>query len=492
MPRRAVVIGAGTAGVLAAAALATVVDEVIVLDRDDLPGGPDHRRGVPQGRHAHLLMAGGLEAIDALVPSSIDIRDHLRDAGAKEISLARGMLALTPEGWFRRWSRDGHHMVTCTRALLDWAVRTAVMTYRGISVHRGHARALLGSAARVTGVRVAAVGGAGFAPGFTALEGLRVSADGSEADLAADFVVDASGRGSRIVTWLEEVGITGIQERTLDTGLVNSTRIFRTPRGAEGWPLTLVQPDPFTGEPGRSGMVVPIEDDAQGARWMVSFGGSRGGEPPKDEEKFLQYAFDLPHPIVGQLVAGAEPLTPVFTSHSSSNARRYLEKAPGWPDGLVVLGDALATFNPLYGQGMSVAALSALALARTVRDRWGTPGLARRAQREVAKPIEAAWTLAVSSDVLYPGIVGSGPTLADRISAKYTRRLLRAATGSYPAASALWDVTSVKAGPLRLLRPAVVTAALAGPPLPRLSGPPLTPAEHEILHRLTGGPQPTP
>lgn len=145
-------------------------------------------------------------------------------------------------------------------------------------------------------------------------------------------------------------------------------------------------------------MIVPIE----GGRWMVSLGGSRGGEPPKDPDGFVEYALALPHPVVGQLIVGAEPLTEVFTGRSTSNARRYLEKAPAWPDGLVVLGDALATFNPVYGQGMSVAALGARVLARNVHRRWGGPGLARRIQRELAKPVERAWTLAVGSDVLYP------------------------------------------------------------------------------------------
>ncbi|MGW5281091.1 NAD(P)/FAD-dependent oxidoreductase [Streptomyces collinus] len=463
MSRKAVVIGAGVAGILAAAALAPVVDRVVVLDRDALPDTPEHRKGVPQGRHAHLMMDGGLAAMDTLVPGT-DMRGHLLAAGAHEIHLSRDMIALTPEGWFHRWRRREHPMITCSRALLDWAVRTAVLdSCAGIEIRQAQVVGLMGSGERVTGV--------------------RVLADGAEESLEADFVVDASGRGSRIVKWLERLGIDGIRERTVDSGLVNSTRIYRVPRGAEDWPLTLVQPRPHTGEPGRSGMIVPIE----GGRWMVSLGGSRGGEPPKDPDGFVEYALALPHPVVGQLIARAEPLTQVFTSHSTSNARRYLEKAPAWPDGLVVLGDALATFNPSYGQGMSVAALGARILARNVHRRWGGPGLARRIQRELAKPVEGAWTLAVSSDVLYPGVVGGEPTASDLFAARYSKRLTRAATGSYTAASALWDVTGLRAAPTRLMRPGALLAALNGPSLPPLSGPPLTPGEHGILAGLIRG-----
>ncbi|OIJ93597.1 NAD(P)/FAD-dependent oxidoreductase [Streptomyces monashensis] len=494
MSRTAVVIGAGAAGILAAAALALVVDQVVVLERDALPDGPENRKGVPQGRHAHLMMAGGLDAMDTLIPG-MDMRKHLIASGANEISLCRDMVVFSSVGWFHRWRHADPLIVTCSRALLDWAIRTAVLkSLNNIEIRQAKAIDLLGDSERVRGVRIATAGpDTPFDADFTAKYGLQLSADRGEADLYADFVVDASGRGSRISTWLGSIGVNDIPERTLDSGLVNSTRLYRIPEGAGSWPLTMIQPNPFTGGPARSGMIVPIE----GNRWMVSLGGSRGGEPPKDPDAFLQYALDLPHPIVGQLIAGAEPLTQVFTSHSTSNTRRYLEKAAVWPENLVVLGDALATFNPLYGQGMSVAALGAQALAKTIWHRWGSQGLARRVQREVAKSVDAAWTLAVSSDVLYPNVIGGEPTATDRLAAQYTRRLTRSATGSYSAASALFDVTSMRKSALRLMQPRPLLAALTGPALPSLSGPPLTPAEQETLRGLIRagqmgqGPQPS-
>ncbi|MGW2612882.1 FAD-dependent oxidoreductase [Streptomyces mirabilis] len=464
MPRKAIVIGAGLAGLLAAAALFPAYDEVLVLDRDELPDGPEHRRGLPQGRHAHLLMPGGLEAMEFLLPQ-VNVRDHLLAAGAHEISLSSQMLAMTPEGWFHRWRKDNHRMITCSRALLDWAVRTAVLGYaNNISIRRGQVAGLIGDARKVRGVRIE-------------------TASGEMTDIAADFVVDASGRGSRIVHWLAALGITGVDQRTVDSGLVNATRIYRTPPGAENFPLTMVQANPYESQPGRSAVIVPIEDN----RWMVSLAGSRGGEPPADPAGFLQYTLDLPHPIVGQLISGAEPLTDVVVSRSTSNERRYLEKARQWPDRLVVLGDALATFNPAYGQGMSVAALGAQVLGREARrSTLGAPGTARTLQRAVARSVDAAWTLAVSQDLLYPGVRGGTPTAVDRMAARYTRRLTKAATGSYAAASALWEVTGLKAGPGHLLRPATVLHAITGSPLPTLSEPPLTPREREILAALDG------
>ncbi|MEU2896831.1 FAD-dependent monooxygenase [Streptomyces sp. NPDC001273] len=462
MSRRAVVIGAGLAGMLAAAVLSAAgADEVIVLDRDELPDGPEHRKGLPQGRHAHLLMAGGMDAMEELLAGA-GLRERLLAAGAHEIPLSSGMLALTPEGWLRRWRREGPVMLTCSRALLDWVVRETVREQAPVEIRRAAVIGLTGSAGRVRGVRIAAPGG--------------------DTDLDADLVVDASGRGTRVVSWLGGLGVSGVRERAVDSGLVNASRVYRVPEGAERFPLTIVQSNPYVSRPARSAMVMPIE----GGRWLVSCGGSRGGEPPADPEGFLRYALALPDPIVGRLISGAEPLTDVHLSRSTSNVRRYLEELPRWPEGFVVLGDALATFNPAYGHGMSVAAFGARVLSRELARSGGlgAPGLARRVVRGAARSADAAWSMAVGQDVLYPGVRGGRPTAGDRVLTAYTRRMTRAATGSYAAASAIWDVTSLSAPPTRMFRPGAVLAAVAGSPLPPLAEAPLTGGERGVLRAL--------
>ncbi|MGA5526327.1 FAD-dependent monooxygenase [Streptomyces pseudogriseolus] len=462
MSRRAVVIGAGLSGMLAAAVLSAAgADEVVVVDRDELPDGPEHRRGLPQGRHAHLLMAGGLTAMEELLEGA-ELRKRLLAAGAHEVPLNSGMVALTPEGWLRRWRRAGPSMLTCTRALLDWVVREAVLERAPVRIRKAAVVGLTGSAGQVRGVRLAEPGG--------------------DTDLDADLVVDASGRGTRVVSWLDGIGVTGVREQAVDSGLVNASRLYRVPEGAEDFPLTIVQPNPYLARAGRSAMIMPVE----GGRWLVSCGGTRGGEPPADPEGFLRYTLELPDPIVGRLISGAEPLGDVHLSRSTSNVRRYLEKLPAWPERFVVLGDALATFNPAYGHGMSVAAFGARVLSRELtRGGMTAPGLARRVVRGAARAAEPAWSMAVSQDLLYPDVRGGGrPSPADRLVSAYSRRMMRAATGSFTAASVIWDLMSLRTPPTRMFRPTAALAALAGPPLPPLTEPPLTDSERALVRQL--------
>jgi 2-polyprenyl-6-methoxyphenol hydroxylase-like FAD-dependent oxidoreductase len=464
MSRRAVVIGGSVAGMLAAAALSRSVDDVIVLERDELPAGPHPRRRVPQARHAHILLPSGRDAIQELLPEA-DVRRRLLASGAHEQPMT-GILGFGAQGWYRRWPTvaDELLLTCCSRDLLDSIVREAVLETARVTVRRAEALSLLGTAQRVTGVRV-----------LTA---------GAEEDLSADLVVDASGRGSRVENWLEALGVSGIPTDEVDSGLVYASRVFRVPKGAEDFPLTQVEANPADSRPGRSANLVPIE----GGRWLVSLAGTRGGEPTADPEEFTDFALGLRHPLVGQLVSGAEPLSEVFLTRSTRNRRRGFEKA-ALPEGVVVLGDAVATYNPVYGQGMSVAALGALALSRRLREADVTaPGFARGVQRAAAKSVTAAYTMSTSQDQWFPEVVGKAPTLADRLLSRYMGRMARVATTSYSVSAAMCAVITLQEDASRLVHPKLLLATVKGPVLEPLAGPPLTPGESAFLDSV--GPVP--
>ncbi|MFD0352456.1 FAD-dependent monooxygenase [Streptomyces sp. NPDC127110] len=468
-----VVIGGGLAGMLTAAALAGAGSgsdsgsgsgEVVVVERDVLPDGPFPRKGLPQAHHAHLLWSGGATALDSLLPGTIGA---LRKDGAHRIALPTNMVGLSPEGWFRRWARESHYVLVASRDLLDWHVRRAVAALPNVTVaDRTEVLGLTGGARRVTGVRVR-------------------GADSAARVLEADLVVDASGRASRTPLWLEEFGVPRAAVRTVDPGLVYASRIFRAPKDLEvTFPVVVnVQAaDPRRAGPGRSATLVPIEGD----RWLVTLSGTRGGEPGTDPEAFGDFARALRHPIVSELIAGAEPLTDVVLTRTTVNRRHHYEKA-ALPAGLLVLGDAVAAYNPVYGHGMSVAAQSALALRDAVA-RYGLSDarLAARAQKALARPVAAAWALSTGNDVFYPGATESGPTAAERAAAAYVRRLMRTSTGNGRVARAVTDVMTLERPASRLFTPPVLLAALLGPGRAQLTGPPLAPAELAAVAALRG------
>lgn len=460
---RAVVIGAGPGGLLAAAALRAYAD-VIVVERDVLPAGPEPRKGLPQARHAHLLWSGGVRAMEELLPG---VTAAWLAAGARRIPLPTGLVTLSARGWLRRWP-EMEFMISCSRDLLDSVLRERVAREERVSVLDGtEVLGLEGDEARVTGVRVR-------------------TRDGEARVLAADLVVDASGRGSRSTAWLDALGVPQAPMDEVDSGLACASRVFRAPAGTEDYPVVTVQPDPARPVPAQSATIVPLE----GGRWLVTLSGTRGGQPTGSVEEFEQFARGVRDPLVGELIAHAQPLTDVVLTRSTINRRRFFEKVRDWPEGFVALGDSVATYNPVYGHGMSVAAQGAVALRGLVAEHGtAAPGLARRAQRAVAVPVTNAWELATGTDIRYPDAIGEQPGPARKLLGRYLERLTRTAAGRPRVAEVFLSVITLSAPLTALFRPEVLFAVLRGPRRPPLTDPPLTPDE---LAAVRTAPEPTP
>ncbi|MGW4907269.1 NAD(P)/FAD-dependent oxidoreductase [Streptomyces sp. NPDC004270] len=452
--RAAVVLGGSHTGMLAARALAGLADRVVVVERDELPETPGPRKGLPQARHPHMLWSGGVRAMEELLPG---IGTALLDAGARRAPVTTDMVVLSAHGWFRRWP-ESHHVLLAGRDLLDATVRARVLADGHVEVLGGtEVLGLAGGAEAVTGVRVR-------------------DRDGRERTLDADLVVDATGRGSGASRWLAELGLPAPERRDVDTGVAYASRLYLAPKQArDGFPVVNVQPDPRDGGPGRAGFLLPIEN----GRWIVTLNGTRGGEPTSSADDFVPFARErLRHPLIGDLLEQAEPLSDVAFTRATVNRRYFYERMPAWPDNFTVLGDALAAYNPVYGHGLAVGAQSALLLRElTRRHGLGAPGLSRRLQKAVARPVGAAWDLAVGQDVFYPGATENGPTTRDRVVAAYVSRLMYTATGNGRIARRVTDVTSLERRAEVLLTPSVLLAALAGPLKPSLAGPPLTAEE---------------
>ncbi|BCB82726.1 hypothetical protein Psuf_000390 [Phytohabitans suffuscus] len=348
-----------------------------VIERDFLAETPRHRKGLPQGRHTHLLWSGGVRILETLLPG---VTDKLLAAGARKISMYSDMITLTSHGWQHRFPGD-QFAVMCSRPLLDLVVRNEILATGRIDLKQGHeAIALTGDARRVTGVRV------------------RTLDSGERSAVEADVVVDATGRGSRLSSWMAELGAPPVGQDLVDVGIQYATRIFRAPPGATtGFPAVNLLADHRDRQPGCNGALYPIED----GRWIVTLSGTRGAKVPAREEDFLRFAEELRSPLVADLIRTAEPLTPLYSTHTGTDRRLYPERMRHWPEGLLLFGDSLAAFNPIYGHGLTSAARAAATLDSQLQqgglDEWSS----RRAQQAICEGVDDPWIMAASRDICY-------------------------------------------------------------------------------------------
>lgn len=460
----AVVLGAGMAGLLAARVLAGHFERVMVVERDRLPGRPGFRPGVPQSRHLHVLLGRGLECLEQLFPG---FEADLVEAGAPVVAGSES-LWLNAAGWSRRY-RSPIRLLGASRELVEWEARARVTALDNVRVLEGHEVVGLladGSRDAVTGVRLRP-------------RGDRAEAAGPVTEVAAELVVDASGRGSRAPQWLAALGYPPPTETRISSLLGYASRQYRIPPGFRAdWRMLLINAKP----PGnaRTGALVPIE----GGRWMVALIGAGRDHPPTDDAGFLEFARGLRSPLLYETIRDAEPVSPIFGFRNTDNRRRHFERLGRWPERFVVIGDASCTFNPIYAQGMTVTAMTAVALDRLLaghrrRPGAGPAGRARRFQRQAAKASAGAWTMATTEDLRYPWTEGARPDLPTRVMHRYADRVLEVANGNPQVNTAFVNVVNLRRPPTSLFRPTVLLPVLARRRAPPLTDPPTTTRQME-------------
>lgn len=425
----AVVVGASVAGLLTARVLADGFDRVTVIERDELADDPGPRDGAPQARQPHLLQEAGRAIIEDLFP------------GYGEDLVSEGGLIIDGASDFNFYDEDGYvaqpptrmPVYAGSRPLLEYVIRKRLSEFDGVRLRDG---------SHVVAYRCDETG--------ETVTGVEIRENGSEAALPADLTVDATGRASRTPTWLEKQGYTPPDVAEVTVDLAYSTTTVERDADDERAFWAPASP-PYT----RGGGALPIEGD----RRQVVMHGVHGDDPPRNVEDFPEFASTLQITDVAEILESHDVLSEDVDYYPfPSNRRRYYEALDRFPDGLLVVGDAIASYNPIYGQGMSVAALHALVLHHALAD-GELEDLALRFFRDAEPVIDVAWLMAVGADFQFPQTSGPKPRGVDLIG-WYLSRLTRKAHTDRELSERFFRVIMMEKSPTSLFRPGVVWRVL--------------------------------
>ncbi len=435
----AIIIGASMAGLLAARILSEHFDRVTLIDRDSLPEEPDFRNGVPQARHIHALLAQGQKIMEDLFPG---LAEDFIEMGAPRIVWGRDTASLTPGGWVKRFE-SGFESNIVTRIRLEWHVRQYVTALKNVHfLTHTDVQSLIASADRQTIIGV----------------NLQSREDKSTQTLHGDLIVDASGRESKTPEWLQQIGYEAPEQTVINAYLGYATRWYEPPADfAYDWKSLTLLTRPNEGIL-RGGGIFQVE----GNRWIATLVGMSKDYPPTDEEGFLEFAHSLSSPTLYEAIKNATPISSIYGYRRTENRWRHYERLTRFPERFVVMGDAFCSFNPVYGQGMTVAALEARELDTMLKQRGARDltGLSSQFQKRLPKVAENAWLMATGEDLRYPATEGERPGKFVRFIQQYIDHVLTILPYDNHATLTFMKVMNLSRPPTALLSPRILSTVL--------------------------------
>lgn len=434
---KAVVIGGSIAGLLTARVLAESFESVTIIESDKLPVEPDKRRGVAQSVQPHVLFTKGYRILEELFPG---IGDDLSAAGALSIDWAREFHVYIQGKWSLNPTEASDIVsFTCSRPLLEWVIRRRLQQFSNVQFLEQH---------RVIGLLTDS--------NSSHITGLRLKPlvkDGYE-KFTTSLVVDAGGRRSNAPQWLKDLGFKAPPETVINPYLGYATRRYKKPSGfKQDWKVMLISQEPPLGK--RLGYLASIE----GEEWIATLGGYGGDFPPLDDRGFLEFASTLLSDKFYETIKNAEPVSPIYAHRATANRQRHYEQID-LPDGFVTLGDAVCALCPVYGQGMTVSALSAMVLKDWLKEDKLIPN---KFQKKLAKSNNYHWMVATASDSRFPTTAGrSNPNAVSKFLGWYNQRLMQSINQDADLYTLFIETSHLLRSPLAFYHPRVLLKVLRG------------------------------
>ena len=430
----AVVIGGSIAGLLSARILADYFDKIVIVEKDKLPDTPQPRRGVPQSVQPHVLFVRGYRILGELFPG---IEAKLIANGALSIDWAKEFKHFFAEHWGSISENPSDIVsVTCSRYVLEWTIRQELSELPQISfLQEDKVTRLIYDATK------------------NSIKGVCLR---SHKKIDADLVVDASGRSSQALEWLEQIEVTAVPETIVNPFLGYATRRYKIPQDVElDWKVLLISQTPPKDK--RLGYLAKIENN----ELIATLGGYGKDFPPLDDAGFQKFARSLAQPDFYKAIARCTPSSPIYAHRATANRLRHYERVK-LPAGFVALGDAVCALCPVYGQGMTVSALGAKTLQSWLEKSVNKKLNNNLFQKQLAKSNSLHWTLATSQDARFPTTVGgtSKPSIIDNLMAGYANKLINKSMSEPQLHLLFLEVNHLLRSPLALYHPKVMLQVL--------------------------------
>ena len=379
---KAIIIGGGISGKLAARVLSDFFKNVVIIERDSEPVGPIPRKGAPQGEHLHALLHAGQNGLEALFPG---ITQKYYSTGAIKINSTKDLAWFHHGAWKLQYDGD-YTTILQTRPHLEWHIEQYIKRIPNVSVQYNHVVQNYlydRQENRITGVEI------------------KDSHTTDTKTLTADLIVDASGTSSISTSWLKEQKYV-IPEKKVNIGVSYISKSFHLQDKSRDRTIKLLYPNPPHEKIG--GTLSKVE----GNRYMVTLFGYQNiineKEITKDDSHFLELTKILPNLDIYNEVKNGTPLTTTSMYRIPHMIWKRYDKIRELPKGLLLVGDTVCRIDPVFGQGMSMAVLEILTLQKLFQNpNYSLEKITSIFPKRVAKIISPLWNMVTIEDFRYPG-----------------------------------------------------------------------------------------